>query len=324
MPTGESKQSPQVSIIIPAYNTADLIAGCLDSVFSQTFRDFEAIVVNDGSPDTAQLEKVLEPYLSRIVYIRQENKRCAGARNTAIRAARGEFLAFLDSDDSWLPDHLAEQMKLLRKNPALDMVYANAILLGDPHRREFMQKCPSEGNPSFSALIVEDCQVAVSTVVARKTSLVAAGLFDEKLTRCDDYDMWIRAAFHGAKIGYSNKVQARLNGGRPGSLGQSRCKMAEGYWIILEKVSKSLPLSEEQRGLVRRRSAEIKARYFVEEGKVQLSEGRFDKARELLSEANKSVRQRKVSLALLGLSIAPSATSKLILMWNRLLNGFYA
>src|SRR5215471_12596309 len=96
--------NPRVSIIIPAYNTASLIAPCLDSVFSQTFRDFEAIVVNDGSPDTPELEQALQPYRDKIIYIVQPNRRAAGARNTAIGTARGELLAFLDSDVSWLPD----------------------------------------------------------------------------------------------------------------------------------------------------------------------------------------------------------------------------
>src|SRR5713101_6185988 len=93
-------RKPILSIIIPAFNTADTISGCLDSVFAQSYGDFEAIVINDGSPDTPHLEEVLQPYLSRIIYVNQENKRAAGARNTAIRRARGEFLAFLDSDDT--------------------------------------------------------------------------------------------------------------------------------------------------------------------------------------------------------------------------------
>ena len=130
-----SQQSPQrtpvVSVIMPSYNTAPLIGACLDSVFQQTFRDFEIVLVNDGSPDTPQLEKVLAPYLERhagkIVYIKQPNKRCAGARNTAIRNSHGEFLAFLDSDDVWLPEHLAEQMKLFDQDPTLDLVYCNGL-----------------------------------------------------------------------------------------------------------------------------------------------------------------------------------------------------
>src|SRR3979411_3252456 len=136
-PTMGSQQpqaSPRVSIIIPSYKTADLIAACLDSVFAQTFQDFEAIVVNDGSPDTPELEKVLQPYLDRIVYIKQVNKRAAGARNTAIGKSGGEFLAFLDSDDTWLPNHLESQMKQFEADPELGLGYANAGLLGDPTR----------------------------------------------------------------------------------------------------------------------------------------------------------------------------------------------
>src|ERR1700727_1775646 len=110
MPGAQSTSVPQVSVIIPCYNTAEFITACLDSVFAQTYSDLETILVNDGSPDTPALEKALQPYKSRIVYIKQENKRAAGARNNAIRHARGKFLAFLDSDDTWLPDHLAAQM----------------------------------------------------------------------------------------------------------------------------------------------------------------------------------------------------------------------
>jgi glycosyltransferase involved in cell wall biosynthesis len=318
METAQSTQAPRISIIIPAYNTAGLIAECLDSVFSQTYQDFECIVVNDGSPDTPDLEKALAPYQSRIVYIRQENKRAAGARNTAIQHARGEFLAFLDSDDSWFSNHLASQMELLDKDPGLDMVYSNAELLGDPtRRREFMDQCPSQGEVDFGALIVERCQVAVSTVVVRKRAIVKAGLFDESLARCDDYDLWLRTAFHGAKMGYSRQVQARLNGGRPGSLGQSNAKMTEAYWMILEKALRTLPLNDSDRNLVRERAAEIKARYLFEQGKLQLDQRQFNKARELFSEANRQLRRPRVSLALLGLKIAPNTTGRLISVWHR-------
>ena len=93
MHSNNAGKNPAVSVIIPAFNTADTISGCLHSVFSQSYRDFEAIVVNDGSPDTPNLEEVLQPYLSRIIYVKQENKHAAGARNTAIRRAQGEFLA---------------------------------------------------------------------------------------------------------------------------------------------------------------------------------------------------------------------------------------
>jgi glycosyltransferase involved in cell wall biosynthesis len=316
MASTTSHSTPQISVVMPAYNTAHLIAASLDSVFQQTFRDFEVVVVNDGSPDTPQLEKVLEHYLrtspEKMVYIRQENKRAAGARNTAITRARGEFLAFLDSDDSWSPDHLASQMKLFAEDPTLDFVYCNGLSVGNQYRpREFMQRCPSQGTADFAALVVERCQIPVSTVVVRKRAIVRAGMFDETLPRCDDYDMWLRTAFCGAKIGYTRRVQARLNGGRPGSLGASRVRMAEAYLNILEKTMKSLPLSESHRTLVQNRATEIKAHYCLEEGKYRLQQRQVDQAKNFLREANLHFRRSKVSLILLGLAIAPKTTCKL-------------
>src|SRR5580658_7649504 len=152
--------APVVSVIIPSYKTANLIAACLDSVFAQTFKDFEAIVVNDGSPDTPELEKVLQPYMDRIVYMRQENKRAAGARNNAIRNARGEFVAFLDSDDTWMPDHLTSQMRLFEEDPSLDLVYCDGMLVLDAGQEcKFMDRNPSNGQATFDALILERCQI---------------------------------------------------------------------------------------------------------------------------------------------------------------------
>lgn len=320
MASEQPQTGPRVSIIIPSYNTAHLIATCLDSVFAQTFQDFEAIVVNDGSPDTPELEKVLQPYLNRnfdrnpdrLVYIKQVNKRAAGARNTAIANARGEFLAFLDSDDAWLPNHLESQMKQFESDPELCLAYANAVMVGDPTRHvEFMTRCPSAGEAGFEALVVERCQIPVSTVVARKTAILKAGGFDESLTRCDDYNTWLRTAFYGGKVGYNRQVQARLADGRPGSLGLSRARMAEAYWLILEKADQTLPLTPAQRELVRGRAAEIHARYLLEEGKNHLSARDFPKARERFSEANHYLHRAKLSLVLFGLRVAPNATSRL-------------
>ncbi len=310
-----------VSVIIPSYKTAGLIAACLDSVFAQTYKDFEAIVVNDGSPDTAELEKVLAPYMDRIVYLKQENKRAAGARNNAIRHARGEFVAFLDSDDTWVPDHLASQMQLFAADPSLGLTYSNGWVGLPGEEREFMERCPSSGEATFGSLLVERCQIPISTVVARKQAIVKAGMFDEKLARCDDYDMWVRTAFHGAKIAYTRKLQARMPVGRPGSLSQSRAKMAEGYSTILEKYQQPLPLQDADRKVVEKRAAEIRARYLLEEGKNKLEQGQFADARKLISEANGYFRKSSLSLTLLGLRVAPAATSKLISVWNRIRYG---
>jgi glycosyltransferase involved in cell wall biosynthesis len=317
---------PRVSVIIPSYNTAALIANCLDSVFAQTFSDFEVIVVNDGSPDTGELEQVLQPYRGKIVYLQQQNKGAAGARNTAIASARGEFLAFLDSDDSWLADHLARQIELFENDATLGLVYSDALLIRDLHQPDsrhantFMEKCPSEGLATFEALVVESCQIPISTVVVRKDAIVRAGGFDENLRRCDDHDMWLRTAFYGAKIGYSRTQQARLFLGRPDSLGGSQVKMTEACWKILEKTAGTLPLNDAQRELVNCRAAEYKARCLLEQGKLQLHERHPERARELFAEANQHFRRFKLSMAIRSLELAPQSACKLLSAWQRFRN----
>ena len=98
---------PAVSVIIPAFRASRDIAEALTSVFAQTFADFEVVLVDDGSPDAAELETAIAPFRSRIHFITQPNQGAGAARNTAIRASTGRFLAFLDADDRWLPDFLA-------------------------------------------------------------------------------------------------------------------------------------------------------------------------------------------------------------------------
>jgi glycosyltransferase involved in cell wall biosynthesis len=318
METKQSQIAPRVSAIIPCYNTAALISRCLDSVFAQTFRDFEVIVVNDGSPDTPDLEKVLEPYMSRIVYIKQANKRCAGARNTGIAKARGEFLAFLDSDDLWLPYHLESQMRQFDADPSLALVYANATLAGNPTRQiDFMTNCPSEGPATFETIAVERCQIPIATVVARKAAILKAGGFDESLARCDDYDMWLRTAFYGGRVGYIRQITARIDPGRPGSLGAVRAKMMESYWQILQNADRKLPLTDAQRRIVRDRAAQIRAQYLLEEGKLELSARNFSRARQRFAEANRYLKRPRLSLMLLGLKLAPNATGKLFTYWKQ-------
>ena len=265
---------------------------------------------------------VLQPYIDRIVYIKQENKRCAGARNTAIRQARGEFLAFLDSDDTWYPDHLASQVQQFADDPSLDLVYCDSLLVGDPKRESrFMERCPSIGPATFDSLIVERCQIPISTVVVRKQAIVKAGGFDEKLQRCDDYDMWVRTAFHGAKIGYIRKLTVHMYIGRPGSMSQEKAKMVEAYLGILLRFKSILPLSDAQREVVDKRAESIRTRYLVEEGKRQLDQREFEKARELFTEANQKLKAPGLIAVVLGLKIAPKVTGKLVSLLSRVRVG---
>src|SRR5438105_56138 len=123
--TGEtvSTSTPLVSVVIPAYNVSAYMPATLASAFAQDFTNFEVIVVNDGSPDTAALEAAIAPYRDRINYIVQQNAGPSAARNTGIRQARGEYLAFLDGDDLWLPHYLREQVTRALADRTLAAVY---------------------------------------------------------------------------------------------------------------------------------------------------------------------------------------------------------
>src|SRR5262245_5211459 len=134
-------ESPAVSIVIPAYRASHCVPDALASVFRQTFTDFEVIVVNDGSPDTAALTRAVAPYSTRVRYIAQTNRGAAAARNTGIRMARGEFIAFLDADDIWLASFLECQMAALAVRPRHALVYCDAMIAGDTAlaRRRFSE-----------------------------------------------------------------------------------------------------------------------------------------------------------------------------------------
>jgi glycosyltransferase involved in cell wall biosynthesis len=301
------QKQPKVSVIIPAYNTAQYIAEALDSVLGQTYSNLEAIVINDGSPDTEQLERIIAAYRDRIVYVTQPNRRAAGARNTGIRESRGEYLAFLDSDDCLMPEALALQMRKFENDPSLDLVYADAGKFDDPQGsgKTFMQECPSVGAVTFESLVTEETQVCIIGIVVRKAMLAKTGLFDESLRRCDDYDMWLRVAHAGGKIAYHRAILGKGRAGRPGSLGASDLGMLEAAIEILSNLEGKLNLSSDQKALIQRRVAFHQAHHDRVTAKQHLARGDYDSAVMSLTKANSFFHSSKLSLALLGLRTAP-------------------
>jgi glycosyltransferase involved in cell wall biosynthesis len=300
-------EQPKVSVIMPAYNTAQFIAETLDSVLGQTYSSFEAIVINDGSPDTEQLERVLAPYRDRIVYIKQKNKRAAGARNTGICHARGEYLAFLDSDDCLMPEALAVQIRKFEDDPSLDMIYADAEIF-DGERvmdKTGMELCPSNGPVTFESLVNEETQVCIVGVVIRKAMVLKVGPFDESLRRCDDYDMWLRVAYAGGNISYHRAVLGKSRVGRPGSLGASELGMWEASIEILSGLERTLPLSSEQRALIERRLCFHQAHRDRVMAKLYLARREYKSAVASLAKANSFFHSTKLSLILLALRTSP-------------------
>lgn len=303
-----ASEPPKVSVIIPAYKIADFIGESLRSVLAQTFTDFEIIVVNDGSPDTIEFERAIEPFRDRIVYIKQENGGAGAARNTAIRAARGEILAFLDGDDFWLSEFLALQIEFLEKND-FDLVYADAEFFGEdvPAGNTYMQFSKSNGAVTTESLISWDCNVITSGTIARREAVVAAGLFDESpiFRRGQDFEMWFRLAKRGAKLGFQQRVLLKYRV-REGSLTGNHVELAERNVTVLEGIRGKFELTESEEAVWQRQMKIAKAMLNIEKGKAQILNGEFTAARKSFAAANRFYRKPKLFLVGLMLKLAPN------------------
>ena len=192
-------REPRVTVVVPAWNTSSVLAEALDSIRAQTFRDFEVLVVDDGSTDdTAKVAERHGAEDGRFCLICQVHAGVSIARNTAVAEARGEWIAFLDADDVWLPAKLERQLALLEQDPAADLLFTN-FFLWDGSRDLGLAYAPSavlpEGNP-LQALILS-CFLLPSTVMVRRERLLEIGAFDPALHMAEDWDLWLRLAERG-------------------------------------------------------------------------------------------------------------------------------
>lgn len=307
-----ASNAPTVSIVIPAYNVAPFIRETLDSVLAQSFKDYEVILINDGSPDTAELESALEPYLSeRVIYLKQENLGAAAARNAGLRRARGAYVAFLDADDYWMENYLAEQMAFIGQPEGYDLVYADALLFGDSALagRTYMEIAPSEGEVTFEKLVRDECNVITSGVLARRRVLLDVGLFDEGLRRAQDYDLWLRLSKAGARLGYQRKVLLRYRI-HEGSLSGDALRQIERHLAVLNKTARRDDLTESERATLAGAITRLEAHLKLERGKLRLADGDFAAAALEIKDANRWQRSWRLRLVLLWLRVAPRSLQR--------------
>jgi glycosyltransferase involved in cell wall biosynthesis len=189
----------RVTVIMPSYNHARFIGEAIESVLGQTFGDLELIIVDNASTDNTR--EVVGRYLAdprvRAIW-REENGGVAVARNEGLALARGEFVAFLDSDDLWLPEKLEKQLPLFDGPLRPGLVYCDMYCFGESGvypKTVFQARGPGEPCPgvALADLAVRNW-IQVPTVVVRASCIAKVGLFDASLTRTDDYDMWLRIA----------------------------------------------------------------------------------------------------------------------------------
>ena len=179
----------QVSVIIPTYNRGWTIGEAVDSVLAQDYRDFELIVVDDGSTDNTP--EILDAYRGTIKVFRQENQGVSAARNRGIDEASGGFIAFLDSDDLWLPQKLSRQVEFFNTTPDALICQTEEVWI-----RNGVRVNPKKRHKKPSGMIFEPslalCLVSPSAVMMRRSLLEIVGNFDETLPACEDYDLWLR------------------------------------------------------------------------------------------------------------------------------------
>ncbi|MBM3703409.1 MAG: glycosyltransferase family 2 protein, partial [Actinobacteria bacterium] len=200
------EETPLVSVIIPTYNRDKYITLAIDSVLNQTFKDYEIIVIDDGSTDNTQI--VLKPYRDKIIYIYQKNSGVSAARNAGIRIAKGEWLAFLDSDDEWQPTYLTSQMSRVKEIPEAVMHVTNSIMMENDGRmiNTFEKKGLSFKFRQNKGLLIDDPIAFVikyhitnlPCTIIKKNTFLETGMFDETINIAEDTDKLLRVALKGS------------------------------------------------------------------------------------------------------------------------------
>ncbi len=205
---------PTVSAIIPTYNRLAFLREAVDSVLRQTYRHFELIVVDDGSGDGTR--DFVQSLTGPVRYVFQPNVGPAAARNRGIACARGELLAFLDSDDLWLPAKLQRQVAYMTAHPEALICHTDEIWIRRGVRVNPRKKHRKRGGWIFESCLPL-CIVSPSSVMMRRAFFETVGGFDEAFPACEDYELWLRASLRVA-FHYLDEKLVVKRGGHAGQL----------------------------------------------------------------------------------------------------------
>jgi glycosyltransferase involved in cell wall biosynthesis len=226
-----------VDVIIPAFNASKYLPAALESVGSQTFEDWQIVLVDDGSTDNTA--EVVAPFIDRfgpkLRYIRQENHGMSAARNTAIRASTSEFIALLDADDVWIPSRLAESVQAFAAQPRAGIAYG-LITYMDQEGRPLGT---FEGNVGHAEgriapyIYMRKVELPCVTVTIRRACIDEVGLFDETMRSTEDRDLWLRIALRH-EVAFIPKVLAYYRTS-PGSVSTNAQRMLQAQLQFIRK-----------------------------------------------------------------------------------------
>ena len=217
-------ENPLITIIIPVYRVEEYISECLESVRGQTYKNFECLIINDGSPDNSiTIARDLTNNDSRFKVISQINQGLASARNCGIRNAKGDFIAFLDADDVWVAKKLEIQLDVFMNFPETDIVFPDVFVFGADLRPKLYNGKPFSRNP-LELLAANLINGSGSSELIRKTSLERAGYYNESLRSLEDLEFWFRCAVRGLIFRHVPEplVYVRV---RSGSLSKNKVQM---------------------------------------------------------------------------------------------------
>ena len=185
---------PEVSVVIPTYNSAQYLADAVDSVLAQTFQDIEVLVIDDGSID--ETESVMSRYGAPVRYIKQSNSGVAAARNHGIQESRGRYVAFLDADDTWLAEKLEKQMRALASAAEAKFCYSAFTVVDSDLNPLRVSRSKRYGSALEDLLLRGNAVGSICTVLCERALFDMLGGFDPVLSQCADWDMWVRIAAH--------------------------------------------------------------------------------------------------------------------------------
>src|SRR5919199_2454966 len=231
---------PSISVIIPVYNGEKTIKETIESVLKQTFKDFELLVINDGSQDATLdiVNRIQDPRLKVFSY---PNAGQSTSRNRGIELAVGEYISFIDADDLWTPDKLEAQVKALQENPQAAVAYSWTDWIDQSSQLIGKGSYITENGEVFAKLLLNDFVANGSNCLIRRQALIEVGGFDESVTPAEDWDLWLRlAARYEFVVVPSPQILYRIS---PNSASFDVWKMEASSLKVIEKAFAQAPES---------------------------------------------------------------------------------
>ena len=271
-----SASDPCISVVIPCYERIDFLRNALRSVFSQTLKPSEILVVDDGSP--SPIEPTLVQEFPGVHWLYQKNSGVAAARNLGIKMAQNSWIAFLDSDDRWKPLKLEKQWSFHCAHPEVLVSHTNESWIRNNNQvipPQYLDKSPR----SFFERSLHHCLICPSSVIMHQSIVEKVGNFDETLPVCEDYDLWLRILLT-EEFGFLDEELVLKYGGHPDQLSRTYWGMDRFRVFSLEKLIQKNESPEKKLLILRvlQKKCEILSKGFKKHGKYLESDGLLAKA----------------------------------------------